>query len=171
MSNDNNKYRVAVITVSDKGSRGEREDTGGPLICQMFTEQGYDIAFTETIPDEQDLIENTLKKYSDEKQVALIATTGGTGFAQRDVTPEATINVVDKRVPGIPEAMRMGSLKYTKRAMLSRMEAGIRGRTLIINLPGSPKAIKENLESVMEALDHGIEMLISKPRDCATDRE
>lgn len=166
-----NNYNVAVITISDKGSRGEREDTGGPLICDLFTEQGYNIAFTETIPDEQDIIEDTLKKYSDAEKVALIATTGGTGFAERDVTPEATLNVVDKRVPGIPEAMRMGSLKYTQRAMLSRMEAGIRGRTLIINLPGSPKAIKENLESVMDALGHGLEMLVDKPRDCADDRK
>lgn len=171
MSKVNNKYDVAVITISDKGSRGEREDKGGPLICQLFEEAGYNIAFTEIIPDDQYKIENTLKKYADYEKVALIATTGGTGFAERDVTPEATLNVIDKRVPGIPEAMRLGSLKFTQRAMLSRMEAGIRGRSLIINLPGSPKAIKENLDSVMDALDHGIEMLVGKPRDCADDRK
>ena len=168
---DSSKYDIAVITVSDKASKGEREDTGGPLICDMLSKQGHNIAFTETVPDEQDLIEDILIKYSDEKNVALIATTGGTGFAERDVTPEATLKVLDKRVPGIPEAMRTESLKITNRAMLSRMEAGIRGRTLIINLPGSPKAIKENLETVLDALDHGLEMLRGKPRDCAQDRK
>ncbi len=168
---DNSSYDIAVITVSDKASIGERVDTGGPLVCEMFREHGFNIAFTETVADEQDEIEDILIKYTDEKDVALIATTGGTGFAERDVTPEATLNVVNKRVPGIPEAMRTEGLKATKRAMLSRMEAGIRGRTLIINLPGSPKAIKENLDAVLDALEHGVEMLRSKPRDCAEDRK
>ena len=168
---ENAEYDVAVITVSDKATSGEREDTGGPLVCEMLEEHGFKIAFTEIVPDVQFLIAEAMIKYADEKKVAMIVTTGGTGFAERDVTPEATVYVSDKRVPGIPEAMRAEGLKVTKRAMLSRMEAGIRQKTLIINLPGSPKAIKENLDAVIDSLGHGLEMLRGKPRDCAEDRQ
>lgn len=163
-------YRAAVLTISDKASKGEREDTGGPLVARMISELGINVAFTRTIPDEKELIEEGLSYFTDEEDVALIMTTGGTGLAERDVTPEATAAVCDRLVPGIPEAMRYEGLKVTSRAMLSRMEAGIRGKTLIVNLPGSPKAIKENLQAVLPALEHGLEMLRGKPRDCAEDK-
>ena len=163
----NESYKVAVITVSDKGSKGEREDTGGPLVCEMLKEAGYTIEYTSIIPDDQKTIEEEIIKFTDENDVALIMTTGGTGFSQRDVTPEATIAVCERLVPGIPEAMRAESLKITNRAMLSRLASGIRKRTLIINLPGSPKAIKENLEVVIPALDHGLDILRGESVDCA----
>ena len=162
-------YSTAVITVSDKGSRGEREDTGGPLVCAMLEEAGYSIVYTSIIPDEQSGIENEMIKCADEKDIVLIVTTGGTGFSPRDVTPEATFAVCDKLVPGIPEAMRAESLKITNRAMLSRLASGIRGRSLIVNLPGSPKAIKENLEVVIPALGHGLDILREEDADCAVE--
>lgn len=162
-------YTAAVITVSDKGSAGLREDTGGPLVAQMLREAGYEIAYTSLVPDEQEQISRELIKTADELDIALTVTTGGTGFSPRDVTPEATIAVCQRMTPGIPEAMRWESLKITNRAMLSRAQAGIRGRTLIVNLPGSPKAIRENFAAVLPALDHGLEMLRGKKRDCAED--
>jgi molybdenum cofactor synthesis domain-containing protein len=161
-------YTAAVITVSDKGSQGLREDTGGPLVCSMLKEAGFEISYTVIVPDEQPEIERALKHCADELDVALAVTTGGTGFSPRDVTPEATVAVCDRMAPGIPEAMRYESLKITNRAMLTRQQAGIRGRTLIINLPGSPKAIRENFAVVLPALDHGLEMLRDKKGDCAT---
>jgi molybdenum cofactor synthesis domain-containing protein len=160
-------HKAAVITVSDKGSQGLREDTGGPLVCQMLRDNGFEIAYTVIVPDEQPDIERELIKCADELNVALAVTTGGTGFSPRDVTPEATIAVCDRMAPGIPEAMRYESLKITNRAMLTRQQAGIRNRTLMINLPGSPKAIKENFAAVLPALDHGLEMLRDKKGDCA----
>ncbi len=160
-------YTAAVITVSDKGSQGLREDTGGPLVCQMLREAGYKVGYTAIVPDEQPEIERELKYCADELDMALVVTTGGTGFSPRDVTPEATVAVCDRLAPGIPEAMRQESLKITNRAMLTRQQAGIRGRTLIINLPGSPKAIRENFAVVLPALDHGLEMLRDKKGDCA----
>jgi molybdenum cofactor synthesis domain-containing protein len=160
-------YTAAVITVSDKGSQGLREDTGGPLVCQMLREAGYQVGYTAIVPDEQPEIERELKYCADELDMALVVTTGGTGFSPRDVTPEATVAVCDRLAPGIPEAMRQESLKITNRAMLTRQQAGIRGRTLIINLPGSPKAIRENFAVVLPALDHGLEMLRDKKGDCA----
>jgi len=138
--------KVGVITVSDKGSRGEREDQGGPLIMDIVSELGWETEVSVIIPDEQPLIENKLIEYADEVKVDVIFTTGGTGFAPRDVTPEATLAVVDRLAPGIAEAMRMESMKITPKAMLSRAVAGIRGKTLIINLPGSPKGVKECLD-------------------------
>ncbi|MDD6188086.1 MAG: MogA/MoaB family molybdenum cofactor biosynthesis protein [Clostridiales bacterium] len=162
-------YTAAVITVSDKGSAGLREDTGGPLVCSMLKEAGYDVVYTSIIPDEQEQISAELVKTADELDIALTVTTGGTGFSPRDVTPEATIAVCQRMTPGIPEAMRWESLKITNRAMLSRAQAGIRGRTLIVNLPGSPKAIRENFAAVLPALDHGLEMLRGAKRDCADD--
>ena len=163
-------YTAAVITVSDKGYAGERVDTGGPLVCDMLKEAGYELTYTALVPDEIPQIAAELKKCADELDIALAVTTGGTGFSPRDVTPEATISVCERLAPGIPEAMRWESLKITKRAMLSRAQAGIRGQTLIVNLPGSPKAIRENLEAVLPALDHGLEMLRAPKRDCAEDK-
>ena len=162
-------YTAAVITVSDKGYAGERVDTGGPLVCDMLKEAGYELTYTALVPDEIPQIAAELKKCADELDIALAVTTGGTGFSPRDVTPEATISVCERLAPGIPEAMRWESLKITNRSMLSRAQAGIRGQTLIVNLPGSPKAIRENLEAVLPALDHGLEMLRAPKRDCADD--
>ena len=163
-------YTAAVITVSDKGFAGERVDTGGPLVCELLKAAGYEVAYTALVPDDIPRIAEQLKKCADELDIALAVTTGGTGFSPRDVTPEATIQVCERLAPGIPEAMRWESLKITKRAMLSRAQAGIRGGTLIVNLPGSPKAIKENLEAVLPSLDHGLEMLRGPKRDCAEDK-
>lgn len=160
-------YTAAVITVSDKCFEGEREDLGGPAVCEILEAAGYKVESTSTVPDEQGLISHELIKCADELDIALIVTTGGTGFSQRDVTPEATIAVCTKMTPGIPEAMRAESLKITNRAILARQQAGIRGETLIVNLPGSPKAARENLAAVLPALDHGLEMLRGKKRDCA----
>ncbi|MCL2366360.1 MAG: MogA/MoaB family molybdenum cofactor biosynthesis protein [Oscillospiraceae bacterium] len=160
-------YTAAVITVSDKGSTGEREDLGGPAVSAMLEDAGYDVVYNTIIPDEQNFIEQELIKCADALDIALVATTGGTGFALRDVTPEATIAVCNRLTPGIPEAMRAESLKITNRAILARQQAGIRGKTLIINLPGSPKAAKENLGAVLPALEHGLEMLRGAKRDCA----
>jgi len=162
-------YTAAVITVSDKCFAGEREDAGGPVVCEMLEEAGYVVEYTSMVPDEQDIIEHELIKCADELDIALIVTTGGTGFSPRDVTPEATAAVCIKMTPGIPEAMRAESLKITNRAILARQQAGIRSESLIINLPGSPKAAKENLAAVLPALDHGLEMLRGKKRDCGTD--
>ena len=164
-------YTAAVITVSDKGSRGERVDTSGPAICRMLEEQGLEVSYTSVIPDEQELIEAELRKCADERKVSLILTTGGTGFSPRDVTPEATLSVVERETRGIPEAMRAESLKITPRGCLSRSAAGIRGRTLIVNLPGSEKAAKENLNAVLSAVVHGLDMLASSgSADCADPR-
>jgi len=162
-------YTVAVITVSDKCFEGEREDLGGPVVRELLEAAGYTVECTVTVPDEQDIIESELIKCTDELDIALIITTGGTGFSHRDVTPEATISVCTRMTPGIPEVMRAESLKITNRAMLARQQAGIRGESLIINLPGSPKAARENLAAVLPALDHGLEMLRGKKRDCAED--
>ena len=160
-------YTAAVITVSDKGSVGEREDLGGPLVRKMLESEGYIVKHTSMIPDEQDAIERELIKCADELDIALVVTTGGTGFSPRDVTPEATIAVCMRMTPGIPEAMRAESMKITNRAILARQQAGIRGESLVINLPGSPKAAKENLAAVLPALEHGLEMLRGEKRDCA----
>jgi molybdenum cofactor synthesis domain-containing protein len=160
-------FDAVVITVSDRSFNGEREDTGGPLTVQLIEAAGLNVADTVIVPDEQELIEEKLIYFADERRIPLIVTTGGTGFAPRDVTPEATISVCERLTPGIPEAMRAESMKITNRAMLSRMAAGIRGGSLIVNLPGSPKALKENLEAVLPALTHGLEMLLGGPADCA----
>jgi len=160
-------YTAAVITVSDKCFEGERDDLGGPVVCQVLARAGYRVEYTGTVPDEQDIIEHELIKCADELDIALILTTGGTGFSHRDVTPEATVSVCTKLTPGIPEAMRAESLKITNRAILARQQAGIRGESLIVNLPGSPKAARENLAAVLPALDHGLEVLRGEKRDCA----
>lgn len=160
-------FYAAVLTVSDRSFRGERPDAGGPLVAQLLTGAGYEVTVTRIVPDEQPEIESTLREICDRGSVQLLVTTGGTGFAPRDVTPEATVAVCDKLTPGIPEAMRYASLQVTSRAMLSRAQAGIRKGTLIVNLPGSPKAARENLEAVLPALSHGLEMLSGRPADCA----
>jgi len=159
-------YTAAVITVSDRSYSGEREDTGGPAVVNMLENEGYKVTHTEIVPDEKEKISEALIKAAS-KDIALIITTGGTGFAPRDVTPEATAAICEKIVPGIPEAMRMLTMKYTTRSMLSRSVAGIRKRSLIINLPGSPKAAEENFMEVSNDIKHGLLMLRGKPIDCA----
>ena len=160
-------YHAAVLTVSDRSFRGERPDAGGPLVAELLKNGGYEVTVTAIVPDEQAQIEERLCQIADSGEIQLLVTTGGTGFAPRDVTPEATLAVCERLTPGIPEAMRYASLQVTNRAMLSRAQAGIRKGTLIINLPGSPKAAKENLEAVLPAIGHGLEMLSGRPADCA----
>ena len=157
---------AAVITVSDKGYRGEREDLGGPLTAQILTDNGYQVIYQTVVPDEQMMIEAELRKCADALHIDFVATTGGTGFSLRDVTPEATMAVCDRMAPGIAEAMRAESYKITKKAMLSRAASGLRKKTLIINLPGSPKAVKENLEAILPALEHGIRILKGDDGEC-----
>ena len=160
--------KAAVITVSDKGSRGERTDTSGPAVAEMLREAGYEIGYQSIVPDERPLIEAELIRCADALGIDLAVTTGGTGFSPRDVTPEATLAVVERETRGIPEAMRAESLRITPRGCLSRAAAGIRGKTLIVNLPGSKKAALENLGAVLEALGHGLDMLASSgSADCA----
>ena len=161
-------FTAAVLTVSDRSFRGERPDAGGPLVAELLRAAGYDVVQTAVVPDDQPQIEANLRAWSDDTPVDLLVTTGGTGFSPRDVTPEATLAVCDRLTPGIPEAMRYASLQITPRAMLSRAQAGIRKQTLIINLPGSPKAARENLEAVLPALSHGLEILSGRPADCAS---
>ena len=158
-------YEAAVITVSDKGFAGLREDLSGSVVAEILEAAGFPVIHTTVVPDEKAAIASELIKCADELKIPLVVTTGGTGFAPRDVTPEATLAVIERRTPGIPEAMRLESLKVTNRAMLSRCEAGLRGSTLIINLPGSPKAARENLGAVIGALEHGLEMLLEPPKD------
>ena len=161
-------YTAAVITVSDKGAAGLREDTSGPELCRILGENGWDVVHTAIIPDERDEIKAQLIACCDEVGAALVLTTGGTGFSPRDITPEATLEVVERRTPGIPEAMRAESMRITPMGCLSRSEAGIRGRSLIVNLPGSKKAAAENLLAVISALKHGSQMLQSEgSADCA----
>lgn len=161
-------YTAAVITVSDRSFRGERADESGPSVAQLLSGLGYDVVHRDMVPDEQDRIASAIKKAADQLDIALIVTTGGTGIAPRDVTPEATASVCTRLISGIPETMRMLGLQYTERAMLSRGIAGIRAHSLIINLPGSPKAAKENFSSVSGALEHALVMLREKPMDCAS---
>ncbi len=155
---------VAVITLSDKGSKGERDDLSGSSIKEMLKQMGAVVEHYDILPDEKDMIKKKLIEYSN--KVDLILTTGGTGLSPRDVTPDATREVIEREVPGICEAMRMEGFKKTKRAMLSRAVAGVRGKTLIINLPGSPKAVKENLEVIMEILPHAIEKIKGDTTEC-----
>ena len=161
-------YTAAVITVSDKGYRGEREDTSGPNLVKILTEKGFTVTYTSIVPDEPDMIKEQLVKCADELKIALVLTTGGTGFSPRDITPEATMEVVERLTPGIPEAMRAESMKFTPKGCLSRSAAGIRGRSLIINLPGSKKASAENILAVIDPVAHGRDMLYSEgSADCA----
>ncbi len=164
-------FRAAIFTISDRCSRGERADGSGPLLEELLLTAGYTIAQTAIIPDEQPEIEAALCAAADQNIADLILTTGGTGFSPRDVTPEATLSVCTRLTPGIPEAMRYASLRITPRAMLSRAQAGIRQKSLIINLPGSPKAAKENLEAVLPSLEHGLKMLTGGQADCAAEQK
>ena len=162
------KYTAAVITISDKGARGERVDTSGPAVRVILEDAGFEVVHTAILPDEKELIEKELICCADERKIALVMTTGGTGFSQRDITPEATLAVVERETRGIPEAMRWASFQITPRGCLSRSAAGIRGKTLIVNLPGSEKAARENLSAVIDPIQHGMDMLFS---DGSTDHE
>ncbi len=157
---------VAIVTVSDKGARGEREDLSGPAAKEIAIRAGWKVEAWSIVPDEKEYIQEKLIEYADHLKVDLVLTSGGTGFAPRDVTPEATLAVVERLTPGIPEAMRLESLKKTPRAMLSRAVAGIRGKTLIINLPGSPRGVQECLEAIVEPLQHGIRILQGQANEC-----
>ncbi len=168
MVKESERFRVAILTVSDKGSRGERVDEAGPAIRDIAEEAGWEVIAVEVVPDEIDRISAALRKFSDEEHADLIFTTGGTGMSPRDVTPEATRAVIDREAPGFAEAMRAASLRITPHAVLSRAVSGLRGCTLIVNLPGSPRAVRENLEVVLPAIPHGLEKLRGSSRDCAT---
>ena len=156
---------VGIITVSDRSSKGEREDLSGPEIRKWAEEKRYTVAVEAVVPDEYELIRNKIMEMSDNK-LDLILTTGGTGFAPRDVTPEATLSVIDRTAPGFAETMRARSLAITDHAMLSRAASGIRKKSLIINLPGSPKAVRENLSFIEKAIPHAIDLLNSEVTDC-----
>ena len=160
-------FNVGILTASDKCSKGEREDKSGKTIRELITQLNAQVTEYTVIPDERPLIGAKLTEWSDKKGVDLIITTGGTGFAPRDVTPEATLDVIDKAAPGIAEAMRAEGIKKTPHAMLSREVCGIRGRTLIINLPGSPKAVRECLETILPALPHAIDIIKGEASECA----
>ena len=164
---ENPPLRAAVITLSDKGSRGEREDKSGPLIVKMLAAAGYKVEETLLLPDEAAALKAQLIRLADGRQVNLILTTGGTGFAPRDITPEATYAVADRNAPGIAEAMRYHSLSITPRGMLSRGVSVLRGKTLIVNLPGSPKAVQENLEYILPSLEHGVRIAAGLDGECA----
>lgn len=161
-------FKVGIITASDKGSKGEREDKSGVEIERIVKEKGYEVVKRSVLPDDVSALSEEMKNMSDNLNVDLILTTGGTGFSKRDVTPEATLLVIDKIVPGIPEAMRTFSLSLTKRAMLSRATSGIRNdKTLIINLPGSPKAVDETLCYIIDSVHHGLEIMTGRDSECA----
>ena len=163
------KWKTAIITLSDKGYAGEREDKSGPLIREMIERAGYEVTEMVLLPDEQMMIEEKLTELCDERETDLILTTGGTGFSPRDCTPEATLAVAERNAPGIAEAMRYASLQVTPRAMLSRGASVMRGKTLIINLPGSPKAVKENLEYILPSLSHGLEIMKGITGECGSE--
>jgi molybdopterin adenylyltransferase len=159
--------RAAILTVSDKGSRGQRVDQSGPALSQWLTGHGVEVACTDLVADERPLISSVLRKWSDSNAADLILTTGGTGLSPRDVTPEATLQVLDRVVPGFSEAMRAASLAKTPYAMLSRAVCGIRNRALILNLPGSPAGAIENLEAIWPAVPHAVRKLQGDMEDCA----
>ena len=161
-------YRVSIIVASDKGYRGEREDKSGPSIMEIVQANGFSVDKIAILPDEKEIISAEMARICDEDEADLILTTGGTGFSPRDCMPEATLAVTERVVPGITEAMRIHSLQYSDRSMLSRATAGIRKRTLIVNLPGSPKAVWENLTYAIDSLKHGLDMLKGEgSADCA----
>ncbi len=163
-------FKVGILTLSDKGAAGERPDTSGQGLRDTLQAQlahAFEIIAYEVIPDEQALIEQKLRDWSDRQKLNLILTTGGTGVAPRDVTPDATLAVIQKQVPGMAEAMRAYSLQKTPMAVISRAVAGIRGQTLIVNLPGSPKGARESLEAIIAALPHALEKIMGDPSDCA----
>ncbi|MEW9077900.1 MogA/MoaB family molybdenum cofactor biosynthesis protein [Terrisporobacter glycolicus] len=159
-------YRVGIITASDKGSKGERVDESGTKIKEIVSSFGYEVVYYKVLPDDKDMISSEMKQLCDENVVDLILTTGGTGFSKRDNTPEATLEIAEKLVPGISEAIRSYSMQFTPKAMLSRGVSVIRKETLIINMPGSPKAVKESMECIMPALNHGIDILKGSANEC-----
>ena len=160
-------FTVAVLTLSDKGSRGERVDESGIIVAEMLQGISGRVEKYEVIPDDKALIQEKLMFYADQLGVDVIATTGGTGVGPRDVTPDATRVVIDKEIPGMAEAMRLAGLKKTPLAMISRAIVGCRGKTLIVNLPGSPKGVRENLEAILAAIPHAVEKLKGDPTECA----
>jgi molybdenum cofactor synthesis domain-containing protein len=160
-------FSAAVITMSDKGANGERVDESGPAAAEMLKAAGYEVVETLILPDEPELLKKELIRLSDGRQVDLILTSGGTGFSGRDQTPEATMAVADRNAPGIAEYIRMRSMQVTDRAMLGRGVSVIRGGTLIVNLPGSPKAVRESLGFILDALDHGLRILRGSAGECA----
>ena len=160
-------FQAAIITASDKGSQGLREDVSGQVVREILEQNGYYVVQQIILPDDRQQLAAEMERICLTHEADLILTTGGTGFSPRDWTPEATLDVVERQVPGIPEAMRLNSLQITKRAVLSRAVAGIREQTLIINLPGSPKAVRENLEYVITELAHGLEILRGEAGECA----
>ena len=160
-------FRAGIITASDKGSAGEREDLSGPAIREMIEANGYEVISLKVLPDEEERLYEEMVRLADEENVDVIFTTGGTGLSPRDHTPEATLRAATKNVPGIAEAIRSYSLSITPRAMLSRAVSVMRNQTLIINLPGSPKAVKESLEYILPTLAHGIEIMKGKAGECA----
>jgi molybdenum cofactor synthesis domain-containing protein len=162
-----NMIRTAIITLSDKGAKGEREDESGRAIREIVAVIGSDVRHYAVLPDERQLITAELSRLADSGEIDLILTTGGTGVAPRDVTPEATREILDRELPGMAEAMRAESLRKTPHAMISRAIAGIRKQTLIVNLPGSPRAVRENLAVILPALQHAIEKIKGDPSDCA----
>ena len=159
--------RVAIITSSDSGYAGEREDKSGPVIAEMVTAAGYTVVSQEILPDDYEMLTKRMAEICDSHGAELILTTGGTGFSVRAIMPEATAAVCERMVPGIPEAMRAYSMQFTPRAMLSRAASGIRKRTLIVNMPGSPKAVRESLEFILPSLGHGLEILTGEATNCA----
>ena len=163
----NNKYTVGIITASDKGSKGEREDISGKRIREILPSEKYEIISYRVLPDGQKELEQEMIRLADECKCSLILTTGGTGFSLRDVTPEATLAVCDRNAPGIAEAIRAYSMTITKRAMLSRGASAIRGQSLIVNLPGSPKAVEESLTYILDSLEHGMDILLGRDGECA----
>ena len=160
-------YRAGIVTLSDKGAAGEREDVSGAVIREILEKAGYEVVSYRLLADEGEDLKEELMRLSDEVECDLVLTTGGTGFSPRDVTPEATLAVADRNAPGIAEAIRAYSMTVTKRAMLSRGASVIRGSTLIINLPGSPKAVRESLDYILDTLSHGLEILSGRGGDCA----
>lgn len=160
--------KAGVLTLSDKGSRGEREDLSGPEAARMLRTIGIETVHSEVVPDEAEIIAAKLVEFADRRGLDLVVTTGGTGVSPRDVTPEATLKVIDREIPGMAEAMRRESMLKTPHAMISRAVAGIRGQTLIVNLPGSPKGVRENLAVILPALKHAIEKIKGDPADCAS---
>lgn len=167
IENKDTRMRVAVLTLSDKASIGQRKDESGPLIEKIMQEQGYNVTSVTVIADDENEIVSQLINLSDRCQNDLILTTGGTGLSVRDVTPEATMKVMTRNVPGISEALRYESMKYTNKAMLSRGVSVLRNKTLIINLPGSPKAVKESLDIILGPLKHGLEIMKGEASECA----
>lgn len=166
MSEKKVKFSAAIITASDKGSRGEREDLSGPAIKEILEKSGYEVVSLKVLPDDEELLYQEMVRLADEVKVDVVFTTGGTGFSPRDNTPEATMRAATKNVPGIAEALRYYSLQITSRAMLSRAVSVMRNQTLIINLPGSPKAVKECMEYVLPALGHGIQVMRGEVGEC-----